>query len=160
MNEQIIILISIIIFLGYVFILTLKGGVEKDITHLYYRLPENLRWITTAVYTICAALFFWVAVYSGVKILLILCSVFFAIVGFNPDVRNGNDKLHVVGAICAILFGVLSAVFELQSWYLGIAFFVFLLAIKKQIIKIKHTTFWVELAAFFVITISALKKKK
>ena len=158
--NTILILTAIGLFLLYVAVLSAIGGIKTDITHLYYTLPEKLRWITTAVYLVCAGILFYVAVEDGIKYLLALSSVAFAIVGLNPDVRKGNAKLHVIAAILAIVLGVLSSIIELHSWYLGTAFLLFMLAIKKQVITMKHLTFWTELFAFLVVSISAIIGKR
>jgi len=154
--------IGLAIFPVYVIILTLKGGVEKDITHLIYRLNEKWQWITTAVYWISAGMIGFNAVLNNHWILL-LCAVAFATVGLFPDVRvqeKWKVKVHVIAAISAVMLGVVSSFVELHSWFYGLAFVIFMLGIKYKKITINHTTYWVEAAAYLVILLSVLRNEK
>ena len=152
------------LFLGYVLILTLIGGMKKDITHLIYTLPVKLRWITTAVYSICSGLFLYVAFHSVwyQAIFLTICALAFFTVGIFPDVRVKDKwkvKVHVGCAILAVLSGTIFSLLT-QSWYMAVGFILFLLALKYKKITIKNSTYWVELFAFLIITISAAINEK
>ena len=165
--ETYLIISAIILFLSYVGILTLIGGFKTDLTHLIYTIEDKWgrgwMWITTAVYLICAGVLFYVAINDSTKWLLAISSVAFALIGVFPDVRKNTktkNVIHVGGAFLAITAGVLSSIIELNSWWLGVSFILFMIALKKQFIQIKHLTYWVELYAFFVITLATLRKKK
>ena len=164
--DNILILTTIGLFLSYVIILTIVGGFKTDITHLIYTIEDTFgrKWmrITTAVYLVCASCLAYVAINAQTHWLLLISAISFAVVGILPDVRKKQPipTIHVVFAMSCILFGVLSSIIELHSWYLGCAFLLFLFALKKKVISIKHGTYWVELSAFLVITLSALNHER
>jgi hypothetical protein len=73
------------------------------------------------------------------------------LVFFAPNYRNKPfNVLHVIGASGGIIVFLVFTLL-LKTWYFTVPFIVFMLLLKKNKIKINHTTYWVELFAYVTI---------
>ena len=150
-------LISILIFFGYVGFVWLRYGVQKSISDSYYRLPEKWRF----VFSLFCFGFSSAIIFVHITPLLFASIVGIWFVGAAPDFImkkeeeyfNSQPYSHFIGAVTSILFLQLSIFFDF-AWYdlniLSIA------AMGIVALFAKNKIWWVEMVAYITLIVLIL----
>ena len=147
-------IIMLSVFVGYVSWIWAKYGVLKSISHSYYALPENLRFLFT--------LWCWGYAIPAMIVastpLMFFAGAGICFVGAAAAYREKmTETVHIIGAACAILFSQLSIIIDFNMWYVTVAFAAIALPLaltrfsKKGICP--NRTWWVEILAFITIAL-------
>ena len=153
---MVLIIVSLIIFTTYLIWIISKYGLLPSISDSYYKLKEDkLDFVFT--------LFIWYVSLSTIFIastpLMFGAGSLIAFVGAATAFKDDNltKRVHTFGAICGILFGIMSLILEFNDYIIPAIFLTIFLTI--IIINPKNKTYWIELAAFYSIYTSLLINK-
>jgi len=150
---MILTLIQGLIFVLYVTFIILKFGILDSISQSWYKLREMgglwyllftaFCWSLAITMGLQSDLEYSLFIYSGAGLAFVGAATMFNLKNtFVPYV-------HFIGAATGILLGLIALGVERQSWIPAIAFAGSTLIIK--LLKIKHSTWWIEIAAFITI---------
>lgn len=142
------------VFTIYVLTIWAKYGVLKSISHSYYALPNNLRFI----FTLWSWGYALPAMIVASTPLMFFAGAGICFVGAAAAYREKmTETVHIIGAACAILFSQLSIIIDFHMWYVTVAFAVIALPLaltrfsKKGICP--NRTWYVEILAFITIAL-------
>lgn len=142
-------LISFLIFFGYVAYIISKHGFLNSISESVFRTHNELLFLIFTVGTAMPIIF------TSKYILMQVAGVLLTYVGVAPNFKdkigiggkNGiEDEIHVVGASGAVVFAMVSMVLNYKLWYIPIP--LILTFILFKFIRANNKTFWVEIVAF------------
>lgn len=148
-----ILLISVIALLSYSTYIAIRYGIQKDISHTYTLIKE--KWVFTLILWITAIPIMMVGEHG----LLFFAGTGICFVGASPKYWEKQEGIvHVVSAVGGIALATLWGIL-FGTWWIALIYIIFVLLVqleinKKSIIKIRNSTWWVELGAFAMIIIS------
>jgi len=147
-------IIMLAVFFGYVSWIWAKYGVLQSISHSYYALPENLRFL----FTLWSWGYAFPAMIAASTPLMFFAGAGICFVGAAAAYRQKmTETVHIVGAVSAILFSQLSIILDFHMWYITVGFAAIALPLaltrfsKKGICP--NRTWWVEILAFITIAL-------
>jgi hypothetical protein len=155
--QKILLISSVIIFTSYLFYIWFRFGIQKDISSSYRKLKHN--WIFTLVlwFTMIPVMI------VGEHGLLFFAGAGICIVGTAPRYwEKLEGRVHRIAAIGGILLALIWMLLKGFIWFaVPFILFAFLIEItfkKKRLIELKNHTWWVEVAAYYMLLITLLLK--
>lgn len=147
-------IIMLLIFTGYVSAIWAKYGIQESISHSYYVLPRNLKFLFT--------LWCWAYALPAIIIastpLMFFAGAGICFVGAAAAYKEKmTEAVHIVGAVTGIIFSQLSIILDFHMWYITVAYAAIALPLaltrfsKNNICP--NRTWWVEILAFITIAI-------
>ena len=165
MENLILLLVSILIFGGYVLYIYETFGVLTSVSDSVYHLPN--KWL----FSIVMMLFPVPLIIVGINVcpvelqfLPFLAGGFITFVGAAPCIiRDEMEmKVHVVGATGGIILETLFLIFALHMWYFGLILILFTLYSTSKWNKfpfhIANHTWWIEILAFILMVLALFIK--
>ncbi|MFW6312250.1 MAG: hypothetical protein ACOC1K_08470 [Nanoarchaeota archaeon] len=156
MNNLILLITGYVILLGYLIYVQFRYGIETSISETFYITGE--KWWLSLVLVILAfsmlipglelgagPLFF----ISGASVLFIVAAPAFKDDEMNTDMSDLETKVHFYGSYIAVLFGILSIIFDFSRLFLGLSLLVYI--ILHFLFGKDNKIFWIE-----IITITAM----
>lgn len=143
-----------IIFISYVSFLMIKfKGPIPSISDSWYLLPGKLKFLFTLF---CFSIGILMLFQSVTSTLFFLSGSALSFVGVNTTFKDNwiTPYIHFTGAACCIIFALLGIGFVLHSWLPLIGFG--LSASLLSMLRIKNTTWWIEITAFIFIILGLL----
>ena len=155
MTNLILLLVSLIIFVGYVSYVWISVGVLNSVSDSVHRVKYTIFFILTMMLMPIPLMI------VGSTPLMFFAGAFICFVGAAPCIiqTDMEEKIHVIGATGGIILGTASIWIDLHLWYLSIGMMVFALYSCSKWNKIKNHTWWIEIVAF-VLMIFALFLKR
>ena len=150
-------ILMLLVFFTYVGVIWAKYGVLPSISHSYYSLPDNKKFLFT--------LWCWgyaiPAMIVGSTPLMFFAGAGIAFVGAAAAYREKmTETVHIIGALSGILFSQLSTILDFDLWPITIGFAAIALPlVLTRFIKIKgktickNRTWWIEILAFISMAI-------
>lgn len=146
-------IVSACIFIAYALFVTIKFGVLPSISESWYKLQElGGVWyslFTWFCYSLGVTLFFQT---NGETGLFFLAGAGLIIVGVATHFKLENDTepiIHFLGAAICILSSFLGLIAERGCWIPLVVFIISAGLI--SLLRVKNTTWWIEIAAFVCI---------
>lgn len=144
MTNFILLLFAFIIFTSYVSWVWIKYGILPSISDSYYHSHNGFLF----------AMFTWGV---GIPIMLVgstplmfFAGAFLCFVGSAPTFKEKVQGIvHVIGATGGILLGFLSLWIDFHLWPITAVMATF--TVLATVFKLKHHTWWIEIAAFVLI---------
>lgn len=136
-------LISIGVFIGFVIWYLIKEGVPENLSSTYYKVGS----LFTVVLALCAFLLLPGMGLKGfpivISILLVACA---------PRFKEFELKIHMVGALSAMLLSQIYVVMDGKWWLMGLLLLPWWLSRKNWL-------FWIELIFFLEIYVNEVLKQ-
>ena len=150
---MVLLIITSIIFIGYLVGIRLLYGWLPSISDSFYHLPKRWNWIFTVfLFTISMLIIF-----AYPKPLMLGAGLSIILVGAFPLFMDRKYKFfHFLFAALGIVLGMISLWVDLHLWYMVIAFVLACICVK--IYKWNNETFWIEVFAFMSIIIGLMLK--
>jgi len=143
--------LSFVIFFVFLIIIQYKYGTQKSVSESYYRIPKKWKF----VFTLVLAGFAVPIMIAGHNILIFLAGACIVFVATAPAFKSTNTerKIHMIGAVSGIAFGLLATIFIYNLWPLvllasGISGVIYKLS--------KYFIWWIEVVSFIVIWIAVM----
>ena len=144
--EYILMLISLVLFDGYLIYVVTKYGISRSISRTYYYLNKTDRWV-------------FIAVQIGFSVPLILTfeshlltmgATFICFSALAADTRTHETtmKIHTIGATGGIILGM-ATMLEFGFWWIPALFFPVAFIFMKT--RIKNHTWWIEVIAYHLV---------
>ena len=145
MNEMILAISSLLIFLTYISIIVYKYGIRKSISDSYYSLPK--KWKLVFLFFIWGFTIPLGIITNAEYPLLLLAIVLISLVGISPNFKEYKqiNWLHLTGAIGGIILTIASIIFEFQFLIIGLLLSISIITIYKFI---KKPIWWIEILTF------------
>lgn len=145
-------LMMLLVFAGYVSWIWAKYGVLPSISHSYYSLPNNLKFLFT--------LWCWGYALPAMIVastpLMFFAGAGICFVGAAAAYREKmTETVHIIGAVAGILFSQLSTIIDFDMWYVTAIYAAIALPLaltrfsKKNICP--NRTWWIEILAFIAM---------
>ncbi len=151
--EKILLGYSGFIFVSYILYVIYKFGFLNAISASYYRLKK----ISKSLFTFFIWSISFPIIIVGVNetSLMFFAGVFLSFVGAAPHYEEKLEgKIHYIGAIGGIGFGLLTLIFIFHLYILSGIFLIFILY--ARLFRIKNYFWWVEIAAFIIIYVGLI----
>jgi len=151
MNYKLIALIlSFIIFTSYVAGITIKFGWLRSVSASWYYI-EN-KWI----FTLSLWGFSIPLMIAGGTALTFLAGLAICFAGAAADTKNTEltEKVHVIGAMAGIIFGMAALIIDFNLWYFVLAQLIFTIPAMKC--NMRNHTFWIEIVAYYLVWLGML----
>jgi hypothetical protein len=144
MTNLLLLLLSFIIFVGYLIYVYNTVGILKSVSDSYYKVKQPILFILTMM------LFPIPMMIVGSTPLMFFSGAFICFVGAAPGITRleMEERVHVIGATGGIILGTASIWIDLHLWYFAIANALFAIYCSSKFNKIKNHTWWVEIVAF------------
>lgn len=165
MINLILLLISVLIFGGYVFYIYKTYGVLTSVSDSVYHLPN--KWLFSVIMMIFPIPLIIVGINvcpENLQFLPFLAGGFITFVGAAPCIikEEMEVKVHVIGATGGVILETLFLIFALHIWYFGVILILFTLYSTSKLNKfplyVKNHTWWIEILAFILMVLALLIK--
>ena len=148
---QLLLFISAIILLGYLYYIVLRYGVQRSISQTYYTIGKKW-WFTLILWGMAIPI-----IIVGLEVLdgspLMFCAgVSICFVGAAPlfKVKKALEtKVHLAGSYMGVGLGTLSVIIDFGYWKLGLGYLLFV--VLSMIFKYKNFVWWIEVAAYLML---------
>lgn len=147
MTNLILLLVSLLIFVGYVIYVWKTVGVLSSISDSVYRIKHPEYFILTMMIMPIPLMI------VASTPLMFFAGAFICFVGAAPCISREEmeEKVHVVGATGGIAIATVSFWIDFHFWYLSIAMALFVIYACSKFNKIRNHTWWIEIVAFMLI---------
>lgn len=138
------------VFFGYIAWIWAKYGVLKSISHSYYVLPKNLRFMFTLF---CWGYAFPAMIIASTPLMFFAGSAICFVGAAAAYKENMTEWVHIISASLAIVLSQLSIIIDFDMWYITVGFAA--IALPMYITRFFNVfptrTWWVEILAFISI---------
>jgi len=141
---------SLVVFTAYLLFISIKYKGIESISASYYALPERYRW----AFTIVLWAFAMPVMIAGENALLFFAGAGICFVGAAAAYKEElTSTVHYVGAVSAILLGLLYASIYVSLIYLIVWIVLFIII---QRLSGRRAMYWVEVVSYYVIITSLI----
>lgn len=150
MMNIILLSIFLISFIGYVFYVSFKYGIQPSISESYYRFPVNQKyWFTLFCYGVAfPAMILGITLSNSV--LMFLAGASLAFVGAASRFKEWivTHNVHMISAVLAITLSTIAIIIDFKMLYVSLIFIV----LSMGAMFLKNKIWWIEILAFLSIS--------